>query len=280
MIRIIVDSASDYQQEECIQNHMDLVSISVSIDGQTYQDGINMNRDHFYQTLIDTKEFPKTSQPSPQAFLEIFRDAREKGDDCICILLSSELSGTFQSAFLAKSMADYDNIYLVDSRTAACGIRILAELALKLRDMQYTAEDICQELETLKNRIRIVAVVDTLEYLYRGGRLSKTAATVGELANLKPILSVEKGAGTVNVIGKSLGKNKALQNLLKQLSPDSIHPGHPVYTLYSYGTDNCRRFEEKLKEAGISIDARLQIGPSIGSHVGPEVFGITYVTVE
>jgi DegV family protein with EDD domain len=125
---------------------------------------------------------------------------------------------------------------------------------------------------------RACPFVDTLEYLHRGGRLSKTAAAVGELANLKPTLSVAEGAGTVNVIGKSLGKNKALQNLLKQLSTQTVHPGFPVYTIYSYGTDNCERFEARLQETGIVVDARFQIGPSIGSHVGPEVFGIVYVT--
>lgn len=276
MIRIIVDSSSDYQQAELISKNMELVPISVTVGEQSYLDGINLDRDEFYKTLAESADFPKTSQPSPQAFLDIFQDAKDKGDDVICILLSADLSGTCQSAHLAKNMADYDNIYIVDSQAAACLIRIMAEYACKLRKEGLPAEEIAAAIDALKSRVKVAAVLDTLEYLYRGGRLSKTAATIGELASLKPMITLTDGK--IGIIGKSLGKNKAINGLLKHIKDQDIDPAYPVYTIFTYGTENCLKFEEKLEGEGIHPTNRLQIGPTIGTHIGPEAFGIVYVT--
>lgn len=276
MIRILVDSSSDYSQEEARQNHMEFVPISVTIGEQSYRDGIDLERDQFYELLSKSSDFPKTSQPSPQAFLEIFKDAKEKGDDVICILLSSELSGTCQSAVLAKSMADYENIYIIDSLSATYVIRILAEYACRLRDEGVAAPEIAARVDALKSRVKVIAALDTLEYLSRGGRLNKTAAAIGELANIKPIITVTPD-GRVGVIGKALGKNKAICSLTKLLQDITLDEDFPVYSIYSYGTSNCERFEEKLKETNIRPTLRLQIGSTIGTHIGPEAFGLIYV---
>lgn len=277
MIRIIVDSSSDYQLEEIKQKNMELVPLSITIGEHSYLDGINLDRDDFYKMLTETSDFPKTSQPSPQAFLDIFEDAKEKGDDCICILLSSGLSGTCQSAYLAKDMSDYDNIYIIDSLAAVCIIRILAERACQLRSEGFAAMDIVAAIEALKSRVKVAAALDTLEYLYRGGRLSKTAATIGELANLKPMITLTE-EGKIGILGKSLGKNKAICSLIKHVQNLELDPDYPLYTVYTFGTENCTKFEEKLAEVGIQSTARFQIGPTIGTHVGPEAFGIIYVT--
>lgn len=276
MIRIIVDSSSDYQLEELQQRDMELVPISVTIGDRSYLDGIDLNRDDFYKMLTESTEFPKTAQPSTQAFLDIFLDAKEKGDDCICILLSSGLSGTCQGAHLAKDLADYDNIYIIDSLAAICIIRVLAEHARTLRDKGYAAADIVPEVEALKSRIKLVAALDTLEYLYRGGRLSKTAATIGELANLKPLITITE-EGTIGVIGKSLGRNKAISGLIKHVKEHELDTDYPIYSLYTFGTDNSEKFEDKLASEDIHPTARLQVGPTIGTHIGPNAFGIMYV---
>lgn len=276
MIRIIVDSSSDYRIEELKERNMELVPITVTIGEQSYRDGIELERDHFYEMLMNSGEFPKTSQPSPQAFLDVFLDAKAKGDDVICILLSSALSGTCQSAVLARNMADYDNIYIVDSLAATHIIRILADYACTMREEGVDARTIADTLDAFKSRVKVTAVVDTLEYLQRGGRLSKTAAAIGELANLKPMITLTE-EGTIGVLGKSLGKNKATLNLIKHIQGQQIEFDFPVYTLYTYGTDNCTRFEERLAAEGIHPTKRLQIGPTIGTHVGPEAFGLIYV---
>lgn len=188
MIRVLVDSSSDYMQAEAQKNNLEFVPLTVMINDVTYKSGVELTHDEFYEKLIDGKEFPKTAQPSPQDFLTIFEDAKEKGDDVICILLSSALSGTCQSAHLAKNMADYDNIYIIDSLSAIAGMRIMAEYAVKLSSEGMPASEIAEKIEAIKSKVKIIAGVDTLEYLCRGGRLSRTAATIGELADRKSVV--------------------------------------------------------------------------------------------
>lgn len=279
MIRIIVDSSADYQTEELQAQNIELVPITVTIGDWSYLDGIDLERNTFYEILAESVQFPKTSQPSPQSYLDVFLDAKEKNDDVICITVSSALSGTCQSATLAKSMADYDNIHIVDSLGATHIIRLMADYACALRSQGQSAPAIAAALVTLRPRIKVAAVLDTLEYLQRGGRLGKAAATIGELASLKPMITVTQ-EGIVGILGKSIGKNKAAQNMLKIIQGDEMDPGFPVYTLYTYGTDNCERFEKRLSEEGIHPTKRLQIGPSIGAHVGPEAFGVIWVSKE
>ena len=276
MIRIIIDSSSDYSLEELERKNLELVSITINICGNSYHDIKDINRDDFYNMLVTSGEFPMTSQPSPQEFLDIFKDAKKKGDSIIVIALSSALSGTFQSATLAKNMADYDEIYLIDSLSATHGIRHMVEYAIKLRDQGMTAADIASAVEAMKSKVKILAGVDTLEYLCKGGRLSKAAAAIGELANLKPIITVTE-EGSVAVAGKALGRNKAIITIVKAIQSAQINSDFPVYSVYAYGTENTEKLEEKLENAGIHVDEMHQIGATIGTHVGPGAFGIIYV---
>jgi len=276
MIRFLVDSSSDYSLEEIHEKQLELVPISITMQEKTFRDVIEINRDHFYELLQTSAEFPKTSQPSPQDFLDIFQEAKNNGDSLICVLLSSAVSGTFQSANLARCMVDYDKIYLIDSLSATHGIRILTDYGQHLAGNGFSAATIVDELEALKHRIRVVAGVDTLEYLCKGGRLNKTSAAIGELANLKPLLRVTK-EGTVAVLGKCIGKNKAIQALLKFIEENTFDTLFPLYSFYTSGTENCEKLEKKLASSGYIIDERLQIGSAIGAHVGPGAFGIIYV---
>ena len=276
MIRILVDSSADFTTEELKERNLELISIAINIGEKSYRDGIDITRDELYDLLNNGEEFPKTSQPSPQDFYEVFEDAKEKGDSVICITISSGLSGTYQSAALAKSMADYSEIHLVDSLSATHLIRVLADQACKMRDEGACALDIVNALEELKPRVKVLAAVDTLEYLHKGGRLDKASAIVGELANLKPIITLTKD-GIITVIGKCLGRNKALASLTKSLSEKEIDNAFPVYSLYAFGSENTEKLEAKLETIGIRCNQRLQIGATIGCHVGPGAFGIVYV---
>lgn len=276
MIRILVDSSSDYSVEEIRQKQLDLVPISITIGEKSYVDGYDMGRDEFYEILQRSDDFPKTAQPSPQAFLDIFEDVRSKGDDLICIILSSELSGTYQTAVLAKSMVDYDRIYLIDSRSATYTIKVMADYALKLRGEGLSAEEIVRRIECLKPRVKVLAALDTLEFLGRGGRISKAAAAIGDLANIKPIITVTV-EGAIGILGKCLGKNKAILSIIRHMQELKVDPLFPIYTIFSYGAENCIAFEEKLHREGIQIADRLQIGSTIGTHIGPGAFGIVFV---
>lgn len=276
MIRILVDSSSDYLMEEIKEKNLKIAPIGIVIGNETYFDGQNLERDHFYEILKESEAFPQTSQPSPQEFLDIFKDAKEKHDDLVCILLSSALSGTYQSAVLAKQMADYERIFLIDSLSASFNIKIMADYALELVEKKKTAEEIVASLEAMKSKVKVYAALDTLEYLARGGRISKATAAIGQLANIKPIITISE-QGEVTLLGKALGKNKAISQILQYLGELEIDSRFPVYAIYSYGTKNCEHFQEKLSQAGVSVAKQMQIGPTIGTHVGPGAFGVVFV---
>lgn len=272
MVRIMVDSASD-----CRNNELDVrvVPVAITIDSAQYYDGVDLTTDRFYELLTSSQDFPKTSQPSPQVFAEIFEEAAAAGDEIVYIGVSSALSGTYQSACIARQMVGAKGIYVVDSLNATHAIRMMAAYALRLRDEGRSARDIAEAVEELKSRIRVIAVVDTLEYLYRGGRLSRASAVIGSVANVKPVLTVTPD-GKVGSIGKCLGKGKAMQFLLRQLESASPDPDFEIYSLFSYGEENCAALEETLEAAGHKVARRCQIGPSIGSHTGPGVCGVVF----
>lgn len=276
MIKILVDSSADYTVEELKAKEMELVPITVDFNGTSYRDGIDITANVFYEMLTNSEEFPKTAQPSPQDYLDYFEEAKENGDSIVYLCLSSALSGTYQSATLAKNMAEYDEIYIVDTRTATLAIRLLAETACKLREEGKTAAEIFETLEVLKSKTKIVAAVDTLEYLQKGGRLSKAAATIGELANLKPLITVTE-EGSIAVTAKALGRTKALVTLMKQIKEFNIDTNYPVYSLYTYGEENTEKVEEKASASDIQITKRLQIGATIGAHVGPGAYGLVFI---
>lgn len=276
MIRILVDSSSDFPMEEVIEKNMIFVPISITFGEKSYADGVDISRDAFYELLMKSGEFPKTSQPSPQDFADIFEGAKENGDEVICLLLSSGLSGTCQSAHLAKNMVEYEGIHIVDSLAATVLIKVMADYAYDLVQKGLGAAQIVEKLEMLKSKVKVAASLDTLEYLQRGGRIGKAAAALGEMASLKPIITILED-GTIGMLGKCIGKNKAIQFLRKHIAAASIDPEFPVYTVFTYGTTNCELLEDKLSQDGVSVSRRMQIGATIGTHVGPGVCGVVYV---
>lgn len=276
MVRILVDTSSDYSIEELKLRNIELISLNITVEDKSYRDSVDITRNEVYDMLINQGLFPKTSQPSPQDYVEIFEDVKEKGDSMVVITLSSALSGTYQSALLSKDMVDYDEIYVVDSLSATHGIRHLCEHACDLRDQGADAATIAKEVDALKSRIVILAGVDTLEYLCRGGRVSRAAAAVGELANVKPIITVTE-EGFVAVTAKCLGRNKAIASLVKSISSYEIDDNFPVYTVYAVGEENTEKLEEKLSTVGITTGPRLQLGATIGVHVGPGAYGVMFI---
>jgi DegV family protein with EDD domain len=276
MVRILVDTSSDYSIEELKLRNIELISLNITVEDKSYRDSVDITRNEVYDMLINQGLFPKTSQPSPQDYVEIFEDVKEKGDSMVVITLSSALSGTYQSALLSKDMVDYDDIHVVDSLSATHGIRHLCEHACDLRDQGADAATIAKEVDALKSRIVILAGVDTLEYLCRGGRVSRAAAAVGELANVKPIITVTE-EGAVAVTAKCLGRNKAIASLVKSISSYEIDDNFPIYTVYAVGEENTEKLEEKLSAAGITTGPRLQLGATIGVHVGPGAYGVMFI---
>lgn len=273
MIKILVDSASDCTLQDGIVD--EIVSITVNVDGKDYNCGVDITSDEFYSLLKTCKDFPRTSQPSPQAFIDIFEQAKQSGDQLIYLCLSSRLSGTYQGALIAKEMVDYDNIYIIDTLSVTRVIGVLAKYARNLINQGFNAGEIVDKCQELKSKIKLYAGVDTLEYLYKGGRLSKASATVGELTGIKPIITVSDGR--VEVVAKALGKMRAMNIVLEKIKWHKLSSDFPIYSLYTYGTENCEALEERLKQNGYEVTDRLQVGSTIGAHVGPGVYAVMFV---
>ena len=279
-VRIITDSASDFDLAVAKRRGIDVVPMTIQFGSATFITGKTISNDVFYQLLQEGKENPSTSQPTPESFLRLFEEARAAGDEVVAILLSSKLSGTLQSAAIAKGLCEYDPIYIVDSLSATAGIQLLVNYACKLRDSGLPAAAIAEEVERLKDKVRIFAVIDTLEYLRRGGRLSGFQAGLGAVTKLKPTIAVRDGA--VGIVGKSFGMSAAVKHLMKMLEEHPIDDDFPSYFLYS----DSRAVEElllpRLKERG-RLPLRLHycgIGPAIGTHIGPGALGMAYMERE
>lgn len=275
MIKIMLDSSSDCQNERELYDY--LVPIRILLEGREYRDGLDLDRDRFYSILSSGTDFPRTSQPAPEDFLRIFRQVAQEGSELIYFALSSALSGTYQTACIAKSMLGYDGIHVFDTLCPTHMIGVFARHARDLIAGGAIASEIVAACERLKGKIHLFAALHTLEYLHRGGRLSRASATVGTLAGIKPLISIT-AEGTVGNIGKSIGMNRAIQTLLSKLDADRIDPRFPICSLYTSGTENAQKLEQKLAAAGYRVARRLQVGPTVGAHIGPEACGVLFVT--
>ena len=280
MVRIITDSAADFDPAVAKRRKISVVPMAVQFGNASFLAGKNLSSEVFYQLLQEGKENPSTSQPTPAAFLRYFEEAKAAGDQAVVILLSGELSGTLQSAEIAKEMCEYEHSSIVDSRTATAGMQILVNYACKLRDSGLTGASIAAEVEKLKEKVRIFAVIDTLEYLRRGGRLSGFQAGLGAVTKLKPTIAVRDGA--VAIVGKSFGIAAAVKHLMKMLEEHPVDDDFPSYFLYSDDKGREELLLPKLREQG-TLPTRLHycgIGPTIGTHIGPGALGMAYIERE
>lgn len=275
-IRIITDSSADFDLAAAKRRGVGVVPMSIQFGGASFVDGKSITHDLFYRLLQERKENPSTSQPSPADFLRVFEEAKAASEPAVVILLSGALSGTLQSAEVAKEMCGYDPIYIVDSMTATAGIQILVNYACKLRDSGLPAPEIAQAVENIKDKVRIFAVIDTLEYLRRGGRLTGLQAGLGAMARLKPVIAVRDGK--VSIVGKALGTGAAVKQLMTLLTEHPVDDAYPSYFLYSDDKSREELLLPKLKGQNM-LPLRLHyssVGPTIGTHIGPGALGIAY----
>lgn len=280
-MRIITDSAADFSLDELRKLDITCIPLQITFGDDAYTDGVTLTPDIFWSRLIGG-ENPKTSQPSPDAFLTAFEEAKAAGESAICILLSSGLSGTVQSAMLAKSMADYDDIYIVDSLQVATAERMLVMRACQLRDEgKLSAAELADELVRFSKRIRLYACLDTLEYLSRGGRIPAAAATLGTLVQLKPLITLTE-EGKVGMAGKGMGLHRATASLINLIKQHEIDPDYMPIPLYTYSAENCTSMIKKLNAAGVacSDESIASVGATISTHVGPGAFGLVFVEKE
>lgn len=254
-----------------------VVPLTIHFDDEEYIDGVTISHKEFYEKLVETDVMPRTSQANPDAFAKEFEKVIAAGDSAVVIVISSKLSGTCQSAMIAA--ADYDNIYVVDSGTGAIGAGILTEYALQLADEGLDAKSIAQKLDEEKKRIKIVAMVDTLEYLYKGGRLSKTAAIAGGILNIKPVLAIDDGE--IKILGKARGSKQGNNFLVSEIEKaggvDFERPVLLGYTglsnalLVKYIEDSKKLWEDNRASLNSTV-----IGSVIGTHAGPGAIAVAF----
>lgn len=210
-VELIVDSTVDVPER--VRSRLTVVPLTIHFGQEEFLDGVTMDRHRFYERLVESDVLPTTSQASPAAFDQELRRVRDSGSAAVVLTISSKLSGTYQSACIAA--ADYDNVYVVDSGTAAIGTGILAEYALTCIDRGMDAAALVRELTEKREDVCVLALVDTLEYLKRGGRISKTTALAGGLLNIKPVLTIEKGE--ILLIGKARGSRQGNNLLVEKI---------------------------------------------------------------
>lgn len=264
MVRIVVDSSADLRPQ--IRERVSVVPLTVHFGKDSYVDRVTLSPAAFYKKLVSGKELPTTSQAAPYAFSEVFEPLVEAGDQVVAIVVSSSLSGTCQSALIAA--ADYPGkVFVVDSRSIAIGAGILAEYALELADRGLSAVEIAAELETAKEKVRLFAVVDTLEYLQRGGRVSKTVAVAGGMLSVKPLITIENGS--IKMAGKARGNRQAnalMDNKVRDLGVDWDKPCMLGYT----GTNDDLLIKYRTQSEIWTGDVYGSIVSGVvGTHVGP-----------
>ena len=273
MVKIMLDSSADCKNTH---PHDYYVALTVDISGRAYKDGIDLKPQKFYKLLTTAEEFPKTSQPSPDEYVPFFEEVQKNGDELVYLCLSTGLSGTFQSANIAKGIVDYDGIHIVDTKSATHMIGMLARYATKLAEDGLNAAEIVEKVTALRDKQVIYAGLQTLEYLYKGGRLSRTSAAIGTIANIKPIITVSN-EGKVESFAKAIGVKRAIQTIIKHVQEHEIDEEFEIWSLCTVDNENCEALEAAMEAIGHPVAGRMQVGPTIGAHIGPGVYGITFI---
>lgn len=270
-VQIIIDSASDLTKEQADALDVTFLSLKTLFGEEEFLDGITLTHRQFYEKLIESDCMPTTSQIPPHDYETVYQKVKEAGDTAVVITLSSKLSGTYQSANIARDGYE-DCIFIVDSENVCLGEQILVQYACDLRKEGKSAAEIASALDMKKKDIRLIALLDTLEYLKRGGRISGAAALAGNLLSIKPVIAICDGE--VAILGKARGSKNGKNMLREEVDKcggiDFSLPYCVGYTgldasmLQKYITDNGDLWHGQTAELPIST-----VGSTIGTHTGP-----------
>lgn len=282
-VRIITDSASDITREDVAaagNPALTVLPLSVTFGNTTYEDGVNLSHQRFYELLVEGDDLPMTGQVNPYAFEQAIGEARAAGDEVIVITLSGKLSGTNASANTAAASFD-SGVYVVDSKNVTVGERVLVDYALRLVGEGLSAVDIATALEQAREDIYVVGLLDTLEYLRRGGRIPASAAALGKLLSIKPVITIEDGA--VELLGKARGSKNGRNLLTQQVeTAGGIDFAMPIALGYAglddallrkYIEDSRHIWEDHIALEDLPVHS---VGATIGTHVGPGAIALAF----
>lgn len=268
-VQIVTDSTAYFTRKDAIDKQINIVPLSVNFCGSVEKEGFSGEFREFFNKLKNSNEFPTTSQPAVGDFVEAYKKALEVGEEIITIVISAELSGTYNSARLAADMVAPDKITIIDSKTSAANLKLLVETAVQLSEQGLSRKEIENELIRQRENMSINLTVDTLEYLKRGGRLSNATALIGTLLNIKPVIGLVDGK--LVPVGKERGKKKAMETIISKI-PENVKR---ISIAHIQNLDEAEQYKNELEKrfpnTAITID---ELGPVIGSHLGPKAIGL------
>lgn len=276
MVKIITDSSCDLSPARCEELGVEMLPITVNFGEESFRANIDISNGEFYQKLAAASELPKTAQITPAYFEEKFRAYKDTGDEYVCLFISSAMSGTLQSARIAKNLVGAENVCLPDTRNVTFALGLLVEEAVKMRDRGLSAAGIAAEVEKLAPRVRLWALIDELKYLKMGGRLSATSALAASILGICPIITLENGL--VEVVGKARGKKAAFKFIQGLVEKEPISRDFAVTVGHADAArtrDNFLDFmSAELKKREV---LKLEIGSIVGTHTGPGACGLAYI---
>lgn len=276
-VQIITDSTSDLTEQEQRELNVHMLHMRVIFEDGVYTDGVDITKEQFYEKQAQAKILPKTTQVNPQEYCDAFEPLLENGDEVVAIIMSSRLSGTFQSAQIAKDMAKGgERLHLVDSLNVTIGEGLLVREAVRMRDAGATGAQIAAALEELKLRVRFVAFIGTLKYLKMGGRISTSTAVLGTMLGISPVVAIVDGE--VKSVGQVRGKQKILSYTLDFFREYPVDSRHCVVFGHSRCLETMETYRDKCVQAlGIRDYAWDELGAVIGTHSGPGCYGVAYI---
>jgi DegV family protein with EDD domain len=275
MIKIVTDSTA-YLPEATIRQHdIRIVPLYVHFGEQAFKEGVELSNQEFYARLKEAPELPTTSQPSAGEFHEVFKELADAGHEIVAVTISSKLSGTWNSAMAAKEMMPGVPISVVDSLSTSVGLELMVEAAIEASAAGATHQEIVEQIEAIRDRVHLLFVVDTLEYLAKGGRIGNARAFLGTLLKVKPILAIQNGL--IEPMEQVRSKRKALARML-DLTQDYLGEGCPeakVAVMNALVDEEARALAQELKTRwGCGEPLVSDVGPVIGTHTGPGAIGV------
>jgi len=276
-VRIVTDSTSDLPESLAKELNITVVPLKVLFGEEMYRDGIDLSKADFYKKMAEHKQLPTTAQINPGEFLEVFQNILTERNEIVGIFISSKLSGTYSSAVVAREQLGKARIHLVDSETTTFGLGSLVILAARMAQQNKSAEEIVAKLEIAKKRVFFYGVVNTLENLRKGGRLSATAAVAGTLLGIKPIVTIKNGE--VTVAAKARGQKKAFAWILEQMEKYGDLEDKTVLIAHAAAPAEMWEFKKLLEERFNPAEiVEIEIGAVVGTHSGQGCIGIGFLT--
>lgn len=276
MIQIVTDSSSDISQERAKELNLIVMPLTVRFGEDVYKSGIDITNEEYYRRLVAAKELPSTAQVNPFEFEEKYQELLKQGDEIISIHLSSELSGTCQSASIAKDNLETDKVTVIDSRNVCSALGLLAVIAGQMRDRGASAAEITETIQSYIPKLHLFVALETLDYVKKGGRISPTVAFVGGALGLHPIVSLIDGK--IEVVDKAKGKKSSVKWMCKKIAQLPNAEGLPLLVGHANAPDKGEELWKLLEEQGITgIIDNVCMGPVVGTYSGPDAVGIFYI---